>query len=179
MRRCRRAGRRACGITSALCFRSAAEDKKIWLAMYRKRLGAPRPGEGPPPVLFLVHGSSSGAKIELRSDGRARRILDDERVRPRRLEILEDMQKRYGFAPLGAADGPVKTAIFSGNSARIYKFEQHAARRTADRFAELEQQYESAGPARCNLRYGIRAAVHVTQEALYGNTMILDLLLAE
>jgi hypothetical protein len=62
MRRCRRAGRRACGITSALCFRSAAEDKKIWLAMYRKRLGAPRPGEGPPPVLFLVHGSSSGAK---------------------------------------------------------------------------------------------------------------------
>ena len=34
----------------------------------------------------------------------------------RRMEIPEDMQKKYGFKPLGAADGPVKTAIFSGNS---------------------------------------------------------------
>ena len=33
----------------------------------------------------------------------------------RRLEIPEDMQKKFGFKPLGAADGPVKTAIFSGN----------------------------------------------------------------
>jgi alpha-beta hydrolase superfamily lysophospholipase len=38
------------------------DNKKIWLAMYRKRLGAPQPGEAPRPVLFLVHGSSSGAK---------------------------------------------------------------------------------------------------------------------
>jgi predicted TIM-barrel fold metal-dependent hydrolase len=72
----------------------------------------------------------------------------------RRLEIPEELQKRYGFAPLGAADGPVKTAIFSGNLARIYKFEQHAALTPADRFAELKQQYEAAGPARSNLRYG-------------------------
>ena len=97
----------------------------------------------------------------------------------RRLEIPEDMQKRYGFAPLGAADGPVKTAIFSGNTARIYKFEQHAALTPADRFAELKQQDEAAGPARSNMRYGVRAAVRVTQEALYGNTMILDPLSAE
>src|SRR5918994_7723446 len=40
----------------------------------------------------------------------------------RRLEIPEDMQKKYGFKPLGAADGPVKAAIFGGNNARIYKF---------------------------------------------------------
>jgi hypothetical protein len=72
----------------------------------------------------------------------------------RRLEIPKPMQKRYGFAPLGAADGPVKTAIFSGNSARLYKFEQHAALPLTDRFAELKQQYEIAGPARSNLRYG-------------------------
>jgi uncharacterized protein len=72
----------------------------------------------------------------------------------RRLEIPKHMQKRYGFAPLGAADGPVKTAIFSGNSARLYKFEEHAALPLADRFAELKQQYEQAGPARSNLRYG-------------------------
>jgi pimeloyl-ACP methyl ester carboxylesterase len=34
----------------------------IRLAMYRKRLGAPQSGEAPRPVLFLVHGSSGGAK---------------------------------------------------------------------------------------------------------------------
>ena len=27
----------------------------------------------------------------------------------RRLEIPEDMQKKYGFKPLGPADGPIKT----------------------------------------------------------------------
>ena len=40
----------------------------------------------------------------------------------RRLEIPEDMQKQYGFQPLGAADGPVKTAILGGNNARLYKY---------------------------------------------------------
>jgi hypothetical protein len=72
----------------------------------------------------------------------------------RRLEIPMHMQKRYGFAPLGAADGPVKMAIFSGNSARLYKFEEHAALPLTDRFAELKERYEQAGPARSNLRYG-------------------------
>ena len=37
-------------------------EQKIWLAMYRKRLGAPQPGEPPHPVLFLVHGSSTAAR---------------------------------------------------------------------------------------------------------------------
>jgi hypothetical protein len=64
------------------------------------------------------------------------------------------MQRRYGFAPLGPADGPVKTAILSGNSARLYRFEQHAALPVTDRFAELKQQYEPTGPGRSNLRYG-------------------------
>jgi hypothetical protein len=72
----------------------------------------------------------------------------------RRLEIPEDMRAKYGFKPLGAADGPVKTAIFSGNSARLYKFEQHASLSLMDRFAEVKQEYEQAGPARSNLRYG-------------------------
>ncbi|MBV8575563.1 MAG: alpha/beta fold hydrolase [Acetobacteraceae bacterium] len=36
-------------------------SEKIWLAMYRKRPGAPHPGEQPLPVLFLVHGSSNSA----------------------------------------------------------------------------------------------------------------------
>jgi alpha-beta hydrolase superfamily lysophospholipase len=34
----------------------------IRLAMYRKRLGAPQPGEAARPVLFLVHGSSNSAR---------------------------------------------------------------------------------------------------------------------
>jgi alpha-beta hydrolase superfamily lysophospholipase len=35
---------------------------EIQLAMYRRRLGAPQPGEPARPVLFLVHGSSNSAK---------------------------------------------------------------------------------------------------------------------
>jgi hypothetical protein len=38
----------------------------------------------------------------------------------RRLEISDAMQKKHGFAPLGPADGPVKTAIFGGNNAKLY-----------------------------------------------------------
>ena len=44
----------------------------------------------------------------------------------RRLEIPEDMQKKHGFAPLGAADGPVKSAIFGYNGARLYKLDLRA-----------------------------------------------------
>ena len=35
----------------------------------------------------------------------------------RRLEMPEEVQRKFGFAPPGMADGPVKTAIF-GHSAR-------------------------------------------------------------
>jgi predicted TIM-barrel fold metal-dependent hydrolase len=72
----------------------------------------------------------------------------------RRLEIPEDMQRKYGFAPLGPADGPVKTAIFSGNSARLYGLEQHAELTRHDRFAALKADYLRSGPGRSNLRYG-------------------------
>jgi uncharacterized protein len=72
----------------------------------------------------------------------------------RRLEIPEDMQQKYGFHPLGPADGPVKTGIFGKNVARLYNFEQHAMLHRADRFAEIKAEYERAGAARSNLRYG-------------------------
>ena len=72
----------------------------------------------------------------------------------RRLEIPEDMQKKYGFAPLGPADGPVKTTIFSGNSARLYGLEKHAEIVRRDRFAALKADYDTNGPGRSNLRYG-------------------------
>ena len=72
----------------------------------------------------------------------------------RRLEIPEDMQKKYGFKPLGAADGPVKTAIFSGNSTRLYNYPKVSQWGKMDRFSALKQQYIESGPRRSNLRYG-------------------------
>jgi predicted TIM-barrel fold metal-dependent hydrolase len=72
----------------------------------------------------------------------------------RRLEIPEDMQKKYGFKPLGAADGPVKTAVFSGNTQRLYGLEKHAGLVHQDRFAAIKADYQANGPGPSNLRYG-------------------------
>ena len=72
----------------------------------------------------------------------------------RRLEIPEDMQKKYGFKPLGPANSPVKTAIFSGNTMRLYGLQRHAERLSQDRFAQLKAEYRQNGPGRSNLRYG-------------------------
>src|SRR5881296_3813329 len=74
----------------------------------------------------------------------------------RRLEIPDDMQKKHGFKPLGPADGPVKKAIFGGNSARHYglkpKIAQHGI--TTDKIAAIKAEYLAAGGARTNARYG-------------------------
>ena len=71
----------------------------------------------------------------------------------RRLEIPEDLQKSHNLKPLGAADGPVKTAIFGENNARLYKYDKRQALAT-DRIAALKQEYEEHGGQRSNLRYG-------------------------
>ena len=74
----------------------------------------------------------------------------------RRLEIPEDMQKKHGFAPLGAADGSVKNAIFGYNSARLYNLNLRAdyAPMDQDQFAAIKQRYELAGGMRDNATYG-------------------------
>jgi predicted TIM-barrel fold metal-dependent hydrolase len=73
----------------------------------------------------------------------------------RRLEIPADMQKKHGFAPLGPAAGPVKTAIFSGNAIRLYHLDEKAELlMTNKEFAELKADYQMNGPGRSNLRYG-------------------------
>jgi hypothetical protein len=74
----------------------------------------------------------------------------------RRLEIPEDMQRKFGFAPLGDAQGPVKTAIFGGNNARLYGIDPKKAGLDIkqDRFAALKAAHEKNGPGRSNMRYG-------------------------
>ena len=74
----------------------------------------------------------------------------------RRLEIPEDMQKKYGFKPLGPADGPVKTAIFGGNNARIYGLDvkQQQATQAKDKLTAMKLAYEERGADPSNLRYG-------------------------
>ena len=73
----------------------------------------------------------------------------------RRLEIPEELRARYGLAPLGPADGPVKNAIFGGNNARLYDFtpSQQAAL-AGDGIAEARAVYARQGGERTNLAYG-------------------------
>ncbi len=74
----------------------------------------------------------------------------------RRLEIPGDMQEKHGFTPIGSADGAVKTAIFSGNAARLYDVDVEArvGEIASDHVAELKQIHAAAGEGRSNLRYG-------------------------
>jgi hypothetical protein len=72
----------------------------------------------------------------------------------RRLEIPEDMQKKFGYAPLGPADGPVKTAILGENVARLYRYDRRAESSGPDRLAQLKEEYERRGTGRSNRRYG-------------------------
>ena len=74
----------------------------------------------------------------------------------RRLEIPETMQKKFGFAPLGTADGPVKTAIFGGNNARLYNIQPKRAllEVSRDRLAAMKTEYEKGSAEPSNMRYG-------------------------
>ena len=73
----------------------------------------------------------------------------------RRIEIPEAIQRKYGYAPLGAADGPVKNAIFGDNNARIYNYKpEQRAELIHDKFAYNKAIYEKHGEGRTNLAYG-------------------------
>jgi hypothetical protein len=78
----------------------------------------------------------------------------------RRLEIPEDMQKKYGFAALGDANSVTKQQIFSGNGMRMYNLAVKKAENTRmpafseDRFAALKKEYTRAAAEPSNLRYG-------------------------
>ena len=68
----------------------------------------------------------------------------------RRFEIPEDMQKKYGFAPLGPATGPVKSAIFGGNNARLYDIEPKKAERSSSgtTSSRIKAEYAKTGRSR-------------------------------
>jgi len=73
----------------------------------------------------------------------------------RRLEIPDEMQKKYGFKPLGPADGQVKRAILGDNNARLYNFTpQQRSALENDRFAQIKENYKKEGESRSNRTYG-------------------------
>jgi hypothetical protein len=83
----------------------------------------------------------------------------------RRLEIPEDMQKKYGFSALGGVNSATKQMIFGTNAARLYRVNLKAADNTPlpayseDRLAKLKAEYELAAKEPSNLRYGyVRAS---------------------
>ncbi len=77
----------------------------------------------------------------------------------RRLEIPEDMRKKYGFTALGEANSMTKQMIFANNALAMYgiKLKAADARMPAyseDRFAALKKEHALASVERSNLRYG-------------------------
>jgi len=78
----------------------------------------------------------------------------------RRLEIPEDMQKKYGVAALGDANSMTNQLIFGANAARLYRLNLKAADNapmpaySEDRLAGLKRDYELAEKDPTNLRYG-------------------------
>jgi uncharacterized protein len=73
----------------------------------------------------------------------------------RRMEIPDEIQKKYGLAPMGPADGPVKTAILGGNNARLYNHtSKMASENLNDHLAYCKSIYDKHGGERTNLAYG-------------------------
>jgi uncharacterized protein len=71
----------------------------------------------------------------------------------RRLEIPEDMQQKFGFAPLGPADGQVKSDILGYNGARHYRLDL-AENFEKDGMGRIKAAYLNDGQQRTNLAYG-------------------------
>jgi predicted TIM-barrel fold metal-dependent hydrolase len=75
----------------------------------------------------------------------------------RRLEIPADLQRKHGFAPLGAADGEVKSAIFWDNGAKFYGLKKRAGYSkpvAPDAIDKMKQEHKTAGIGRSNAAYG-------------------------
>ena len=71
----------------------------------------------------------------------------------RRLEIPEDMQQKFGFAPLGPANGQVKSDILGYNGARHYRLDL-AENLDGDGIGKVKAAYLNDGQLRTNFAYG-------------------------
>ena len=73
----------------------------------------------------------------------------------RRLEIPDELQRKFGLSALGPADGPLKNAIFGGNNARLYGYNpKQVAELDGDPISRYKVVYEREGAGRTNLAYG-------------------------
>lgn len=74
----------------------------------------------------------------------------------RRLEMPADLQERFGFAPLGGADGAVKRAILGENGARLYGLDPADTKDRVgeDHIAAMKREYHARGVGRSNATYG-------------------------
>ena len=77
----------------------------------------------------------------------------------RRLEIPDDLQRKFGFAPLGAADGAVKNKIFGLNAAPLYDLGDNLEFEPLqpDTVDRMKQEYRLSGIGRSNKAYGFVA----------------------
>ena len=80
----------------------------------------------------------------------------------RRLEVPEDMQKKYGLPALGGENSLTKQAIFGLNSARIYELGLNEANNlpdmpsfSEDKLGQLAQKFREEGGQPSNKRYGL------------------------
>jgi predicted TIM-barrel fold metal-dependent hydrolase len=82
----------------------------------------------------------------------------------RRMEIPEDLQRKFGFAPLGPAEGSVKSAILGRNSARLYKLDPGTSMEPwrHDHLGSMKKAYLENGPTRNNMAYGYVKSVTPT-----------------
>ena len=97
------------------------------------------------PARFVV--DLAGGRIALRQST----------ILPPLLRVIDAIQVAFtaGYGDATAVPQPLKTAIFGGNSARLYGLErQHAERVNHDRFAAIKADYLANGGGRSNLRYG-------------------------
>lgn len=71
----------------------------------------------------------------------------------RRLQMPDDLQKRFGFKPL---TDPVKEKIFGLNSAKVYGIDVKAKMNAipSDYVTELKSRYKAAGASPSNTQYG-------------------------
>ena len=80
----------------------------------------------------------------------------------RRLEVPEDMQKKYDLPALGGENSLTKQAIFGLNSARLYELGLNEAKNlpdmpsfSEDKIGQLAERFKEEGGKPSNKRYGL------------------------